>query len=447
MRKVWEDVRSSLWFVPALFVTGAALLAIALIQADSHIGSETLARWPGLFGSSAEGARNILSAIAGSMITVAGVTFSITIVALSLTSNQYTPRILRNFMRDRSNQVVLGIFVSIFIYCLIVLRAIRGGEEAFVPSLSVLFAILFALASIAFLIYFIHHIATSIQASTIISVVAGETVDAILHLFPEVIGEAARENDSGEQERHPITGWKTIPSFATGYIQSVNPDALVRFAEENNSLVQMEKGIGEFVIKGAPLASISARGELKPDAWRSLNNYYIVNSYRTVAQDAGFGIRQIVDIALKALSPGINDTTTAMICVDYLGAILHCLVTRRIPARLRYSKGELRIIARGPTFESLVDGAFHEIRQSAKANVAVTLRMLHTIETVAAQARNGDRLQVLWRLVELINETSGKSIEFEHDRAALKECVARIARLMGQEALLNESPSPAKRND
>ena len=431
IQAVWEDVRSSLWFIPALMGLGAVLLGIAFIEVDSRVTYSALIQWPGLFGSSAEGARNILSAIASSMITVAGVTFSITIVALSLASNQFTPRILRNFMRDRGNQVVLGIFVSVFIYCLVVLRAIRGGEEAFVPSLSVLFAIVLALAGIAFLIYFIHHIATSIQASSIISTVAKETVTAIVFLFPQNIGEGLEEDDqeydSGEH------AWKAVPSSETGYIHRVDPDALISFAEENKVVVRMERSVGDFVINGAPIASLSSYDNPEADYTRSLNSLYAVNSYRTVDQDAGFGIRQLVDIALKALSPGVNDTTTALVCVDYLGSILHCLVGRKIPPRRRYSEGELRVIASGPTFQSLVDESFSEILRSAKDNSAVLLRMLRAIQVVAAQSGNGARRRVLWQQASLISEIAERNFEFDHERAAIRECVESIAQIIGRD--------------
>ena len=170
---VWARLRDSLWFVPSLIVLAAVLLAIGMVELSALAPSEALARWPRLFGAGADGSRSMLSAIAGSMITVAGVTFSITMVAVTQASAQYTPRILRNFMRDRANQAVLGIFVGIFAYCLVVLRTIRGGDGPdFVPSLAVLVGILLALLGIAVLIFFIHHIATALQASEIIARIA-----------------------------------------------------------------------------------------------------------------------------------------------------------------------------------------------------------------------------------------------------------------------------------
>ena len=200
---LWEDLRTSLWFVPTLLISGAVALAVGLVEVNSSMDGERLAeRWPRLFGAGAEGARAMLSAIASSMITVAGVTFSITVVALALASSQYTSRILRNFMRDRANQTVLGVFVGVFAYCLVVLRTIRGGDEGmFVPALAVLVAVLLAFVAIGFLIFFIHHIAASIQATSIIEAAAGETLQAVDRLFPADVGEAAVERGGMARRR------------------------------------------------------------------------------------------------------------------------------------------------------------------------------------------------------------------------------------------------------
>ncbi len=166
----WQEKRSSFWFVPALMVLDAVVLATVLITVDATVDLHAVERWPLVFGAGAAGARGLLTAVAGSMITVAGVVFSITLVALSLTSSQYTSRVIRNFMRDRVNQIVLGVFVGIFAYCLVVLRTIHGGDEgAFVPALAVLAGLILAFVGIAFLIYFIHYISMSIQASSIIA--------------------------------------------------------------------------------------------------------------------------------------------------------------------------------------------------------------------------------------------------------------------------------------
>lgn len=261
LRRLWEDLQSSLSFVPTLIVLGAVALAVGLIEADAWFGRERLMeRWPRLFGAGAEGSRGLLAAIATSMITVAGVTFS---------------RILRNFMRDRTNQTVLGVFVGVFAYCLVVLQTSRGGDEgAFVPALAVLGALLLALVAIGFLISFIHHIATSIQATSIIAAVAGETFVAVDRLFPADVGVAAIERLPADRDRElSHRTWVTIPARTTGYIQGIDVDTLFAVAREWDVVVRMERGIGEFVVEGSPL--VAAVGKpLCQEALRKLHAAY-----------------------------------------------------------------------------------------------------------------------------------------------------------------------------
>jgi uncharacterized membrane protein len=248
-RDIWANVRASFWFVPAACVLAAVALAVILVDAHQLFAPHQWAEWPRLFGAGAAGARGLLTAVAGSMITVAGVVFSITIVALSLASSQYTSRILRNFMGDRANQLVLGVFVGVFAYCLVVLRTIRGGDEgAFVPGLAVLVAVLLAFVGIGFLIFFIHHIALSIQASHIVAAVAHETIAAVDRLFPDAVGEPADDaSAAGRAAAEPLR--TAIPADRTGYVQRVDLDALIAFARELETSVLMALGVGDFFIE------------------------------------------------------------------------------------------------------------------------------------------------------------------------------------------------------
>jgi len=404
-------MRASFWFLPAVIVVGAVGMATAVIGVDATVELKFVDRWPLLFGAGAAGSRGLLTAVASSMITVAGVVFSITIVALSLTSSQYTSRVLRNFRRDRVNQTVLGVFVGIFAYCLVVLRTIRGGdEEAFVPSLAVLLGLLLAFVGIAFLIYFIHHIAISIQASSIIAAAAAETLSAIDHLFPKGLGTEADEHLTNRELVDEKYDWLAIPARKTGYVQGIDGDALLTLASEQNTVFRMERGIGEFVIEGTPLISIAISTQLDDDEIDALNAVYVVGRQRTVEQDAGFGIRQIVDISLKALSPGVNDTTTAIMCLDYLTAILVRLAAREIPSSHRFKDGKLLVIARGPTFDSLLAEAFDQIRQSAEGNVAVLARLVEALETIAKATVHTRRRQGLRTQAELIAAVAERTV-------------------------------------
>lgn len=421
------ELRASFWFVPAILVLGAVGLATAVIGVDANVKLRFVEEWPLLFGAGAAGSRGLLTAVASSMITVAGVVFSITIVALSLTSSQYTSRVLRNFMSDRINQMVLGVFVGIFAYCLVVLRTIRGVDEgAFVPSLAVMGGLLLAFVGIAFLIYFIHHIALSIQASSIIAAVASETIAAVDHLFPNGLGKGIEEN-TDENEGHSVEGrdWTAVSAQVTGYIESIDGDALLALAEKRETVFRMERGIGEFVIEGTPLISIGLATEIVEDEVDAVNAAFVIGRQRTVQQDAGFGIRQIVDVALKALSPGINDTTTAVMCVDYLTAILVRLASRDIPTLRRQRNGKLRLIARGPTFESLLAEAFDQIRQNAEGNVAVLTRQVEALETISGATGSEQRRQSLGTQAALIVEVAERTI-LPHDRAGITAARERL---------------------
>jgi uncharacterized membrane protein len=428
IRQFWSILRGSFWFVPSLIVAGSIVVALVLIHVDTGGGQQWMSRWPHLFGSSAAGARGVLSTIAGSMMTVVGVTFSMTLVTLALASSQYTSRILRNFMRDRVTQVVLGIFAGVFTYCLIVLRTIRGGDAAgFIPSVAVTFGVVLAISGIGALIFFIHHIAASIQASSVVASVADETMAAVNRLFPEKLGQGPVGDDEDQAPIPlPERKWKEVPAKGDGYIQSVDSEALLCLARELKTIVRMECGVGDFVVRDTPLASLAQEVPLEEESVDALLAAYSVARYRTVHQDCAFGIRQMVDIALHALSPGVNDTTTAVMCVDYLMEILAQLASREIPSSHRYEEGKLRVIAIGPTFATLVGDSFDQIRGSAAGNLGVMLRMLGALQTIARLTASPNRRHVLREQVECIAELAERTIASPHDQELLKNRLAVV---------------------
>lgn len=437
-RQLWSNLRSSFWFMPAMIVVVSIGFAVALIEADIVVSNRWLARWPRLFGAGAEGARGMMSTIAGSMMTVVGVTFSMVLMVLAMASSQYTSRILRNFIRSRITQVVLGIFAGIFTYCLIVLRTIRSGDEgSFVPNLAVSFGFVLALGGVGALIFFIHHIASSIQASSIIASIAEETITAIDRLFPDNLGQGA-DDDGDEQPPRPPSErkWRAVMASKSGYIQGVNSEALVRLARDRKTIVWMEHGIGEFVVQNTTLVSLALEEPPDQETIDDLRAKFSINRHRTVDQDAAFGIRQIVDIAMKALSPGINDTTTAIMCVDYLTAILARIMLRRIPSSRRYEEGELRVIAKGPNFESLLAESFDQIRHNAKGNIAIMSRMLGAFQTLASLTASPHRRHAIGEQVQWIAELAERSVESAHDRARIDTRLARVRETLEAESTL-----------
>lgn len=431
IQRVWLNIKTSLWFRPSVMVFAAILLALGMVELDGSLDLEVHEEGPRFIGASSEGARKVLATIAASMITVAGVIFSITIVTLSLSANQYSPRILRNFTKDKGNQLVLGFFVSLFTYCLIVLRTIRGGDDSFVPGISVLLAIVMAIIGIYLFIYFIHHSTVAIQASEMLAAISTETLQAIQKLFPEELGEEEKESappellaEAGGQQ------WHQVLSGASGYIQAVNQAALLHFSQQHNVVLKMDRGVGEFVIRDCPLVSVLSKQKPDDPMERALNEAYIVNRHRSIEQDPAFGIRQIVDIALKALSPSINDSTTAASCVDHLAEIMHRVLRRREPSCYRYSDGELRVIACGDNVRSLLDLSFHEIRQNLGHNVALLLRILQRFEDLAKPPLAPGRSAVLRKHLQLFRAVADSVPTTPHDHAVVDRSFHRVSALL-----------------
>lgn len=427
LRNGWRALRSSLWFLPTLMLCASVAAAVGLVELQSTVEIDLSQRWPRLFGSGAEGARGMLSAIATSMVTVAGVVFSITVVALSLAASQYSPRVLRNFMSDRPTQAVLGAFVSIFAYCIVVLRTVRGPDEgAFVPSLAVLGGIGMAFVGVILLIYFVHHVASTIQVSSILERIAEETKSAVERLFPDTLGQPAAE-PAGEMLREAgVTA--NVLARSTGYLVSVDGDALLACAERRSIVVELLPEIGDFVVVDLPLFSVAPAGSLDEAAREALCACVVVERQRTVEQDAPFGLQQIVDIAMKALSPGVNDPTTAIACIDHLSALLALMADRRIPTPCRATSGVVRVVARGPDFDSMLSLAFDAIGEHAADHVEVYERLVAALARIADATDDPQRRTALGRQLAIVvacAETAGVPL---HRRERFGASCARARR-------------------
>ncbi len=424
LRQILSNLRASFWFVPSLIVLVSIILAIALIEADTAGSDLWLARWPRLFGVGAEGSRQMLSTLAGSMMTVLGVTFSMTLVALTLASSQYTSRILRIFMRSKITQITLGVFAGTYTYCLIVLRTIRSiGDVEFIPGLAVFFGFVLALGSVGVLIFFIHHIASSIQASSLIASVARETCSAIDRLFPGEKEQGTEEKEEDEEQLLRLLNektWCAVPAEESGYIQSVDSEALLRLAREKKTIVRMECSIGDFVVQKTALASLDLEEDPDNETVTAINGAYNISIHRTIDQDPAFGVRQIVDIALKALSPGVNDTSTAVMCIDQLTSILAHLTDRQLPPSRLLKDGELRVITIVPTFESLLSDSFDQIRRSAAGNVSIMARIISALGNIASLTGSPHSRQALREQMQRIAELAERTIESPHDRTHIK---------------------------
>lgn len=427
----WEALRGSYWFVPSLMTVGAILLSYAFLALDRWLKFSALSGYAWIYAGGASGARSVLSTVASSVITVAGTTFSITIATLSLASSQFGPRLLRGFLRDTGNQVVLGTFIGTFVYCLLILRTIRGEQtDVFVPNFSVTTGVFLALASVGVLIYFINHVSASIQASHVIASVSKELNQAIDRLYPVSLGEGSGDLTPSEFDASALP---SVPVAATrsGYVQDVDEDPLVALARSAGGFVEILTRPGAFATQGAPLARLHAAPPLPKGFCGKLNKAFTLGPNRTMAADAGFGMDQLVEVASRALSPGINDPFTAMSCLNRIGDALARLAARPVPSSCRYdNEGVLRIIARPLRFPEMVHSAFDPIRQYGSSSLAVTLHLLETLEVVAVQASGEENREALRRQAGLVHDGRSALSQLA-DREAVSERYARTMHSLG----------------
>lgn len=418
----WGRLRTSFWFLPSAMAGGAIALSFALLELDATVDPEWIETLGWLYSFGAEGARAILSAIASSMITVAGLTFSITMLTLQLASSQFGPRLLRNFMRDRGTQVVLGTFIATFVYCLLVLRTVRGAEDSsFVPHLSVAFGVLLALASISVLIYFIHHVASAIRIEALLKALGEETREAIERLYPEPLVCDPPNGLSEHSDSISSSGAQLICADATGYVQRIDIDALMQTATEHDLVVVVKSRPGSFVIERDTIFEIRRFDRLSDNIADQLRGTFVVGQERTPEQDLEFSIRRIVEIAQRALSPGINDPTTALYCIDRLGEAFRLLADRQLPAPVRYDENRHhRIITEVVHFDELACPAFAAIARYGVADADVIKRLLVTLHVLKA-ARLPSESADLARLIDDIGRESLERLSLEFDRCTIQK--------------------------
>lgn len=366
-----ENLRSSLWFIPSLCVVAAIALSEMAHRVDRELDQAGTGWY--LFTGSPESARTVVGTIATSMLTFTGLVFTVTMLVLELASNQLSPRVMRTFLRDRFTQLVLGVFIATFLYALLVLRGITSTStgEPFVPALSVWFALVLVLLSIGLFVSYIHHMAQSIRPASVMHRVGTEVRDAIDQLYPAGVGEAAEpEGPDG-----PLpAGEAIIPSPGpSGVLTGVDEGQIVEAARASGCVIELRACVGDFVREGAPLFIV--RGSWDGSGEGALRASVNFASMRTMVQDAAFGFRELVDIAERALSPGINDPTTAVQAIDQLHGLLGLLVLRPIPSSRRDVDGKLAAILPRPGWSDYVALACDEIRRSGQGQIQVHRRL------------------------------------------------------------------------
>jgi uncharacterized membrane protein len=378
-----EALRTSLWIVPVSLVVLALLLFLATHELDRTVFERRIVLSPWLNSGGADAGRQVLIAIAAAVITVVGVVFSIVIVALTLASQQFGPRMLRNFIRDRGTKFTLGIFVATFVYSVLALASISSDRgRDFVPHISITVSLALMLADLGVLIYFIHHVAVSIQLNEVIAGIGGDLVRAI-DLEADRERRAALSDELLEQGQNTeLLAGAEVAATRSGYLGAVSREDLVRLAIRSDAVIMLLHRPGHFLVAGRPLARVTPPQAAATVA-RALDRAHITGRHRTLTQDMIFAVDQLVEIAIRALSPAVNDTFTALACIDSLTAGLCRLSSHTLPERVfRDAGGRVRLLEPGLSYRRVIDGAFDKIRQAGRGMPAVAIRLLDSLARV-----------------------------------------------------------------
>jgi uncharacterized membrane protein len=398
-----------------------AAVGISLALSEEHVPlvAAWSARFPWSIPRDAVGAQYILGAIAASIMTVLSVVYSVLLLVLTFASMQFSPRIIVAFMKDRVSQVTLGAFLGTFAVCLLILPSIHAGPPPFVPTLAVTFALVLAMASLVCLLYFVHNMALSIQPNSIVERIARETeavIDTLFDSKPSNRPVATAPPDAGT----------VLHAVSSGYIQYIDVKALVAAAHAHDICLRVSRPIGQFVPKGAPLATLFPASRASTPCKRAALRAFHLAAVRTMEDDVEFGVLQIVDIALKAVSPAINDPSTAIACIDFLTHILAMAATKRPPTtEVLDNSGALRVVLKQTSFERLLDMAFDQVAHYAQTDMAVCLRVLRALREVAEVADDAHLAPILVR-AEWVYGLCAKHFT-PHETAELTERLAQIA--------------------
>lgn len=426
-----DYLSTSFWFLPLMVIFAMILMATVNVWVDTRFEEELSEVAGFLFSGGPESARSILSTIAGGMLGVAGTVFSITLVVLTLATNSLGPRLLRHFMHDRLNQVVLGAYVATFVYGLLVLGTIQSdpGEE-FVPRISILFGMAISVANIFLLIVFIHHISVSIQADQVVSDVVENLDNTVRQLYPESLGQ---EPDS-EEDSVDLSMYKTeypetydVPCSRSGYVQSVDVDRLIPWCVEQDVWVELHLRPGDYAVRDLPIGRVYARDTLDEGTAQQLEQFLYYGDKRTPLQDAEFAVHQVVEVAARALSPGVNDPYTAITCIDKLTSVLAYLARAEFPAPERQdAEGQFRVLARTLDFTGMLDAAFNQIRQFGASSPAVIIRLMDRLVILYRIAPDGAARKAILRHARMVHRAGESHLEEPNDRRDLQQRYLRF---------------------
>ena len=432
-----EALRTTFWVVPTLLIVVACGLFAVTYSIDlAAFHHRVHLPWWVRTGS-ADAGRQVLIAIAAAIITTVGVVFSITILALTLASQQFGPRMMRNFVRDTGNQMTLGVFVATFVYSVLALGSITGlpGGD-FVPHLSITVAEGLLLVDLAVLVYFIHHIAKSIQLPEVIAGIARDLDRAIDAEFPEQADVRATDDVISPALTDVVLGTVDQPGAVvtakhSGYLQFVGYAKLVEIAESSDAVIRLAHRPGHFVAAHRPLATVWP-AEAGDRVAAALDKGHVTGPHRTLTQDPVFAIDQLVEIAIRALSPAVNDTFTALTCIDWLSAGLAEISGRVLEEGVyRGRSGQVRLIEFDPSYDRMVNRSFDKIRQAGRAMPAVIIRMIDALDHIAEHTTSPRQRAVLLRQADMILRGAEEEVPEPNDLADIRGRYDRLVATVG----------------
>ena len=436
MKKIfffYKELLATFWFVPVLIIGLSVILSVGLVSLDNYLVIPQEGWFNFFVVHSLDSARSILSTISGAMISVAGTVFSVTLVALTLASSQFGPRLIKNFMYIRLNQIVLGSYIATYLYCLLVLNVIKDGDDnIFIPSVSILVAILAAMANIILLIVFIHQIAISIQADKVIADISDFISKQVKTLFPEKIGKEIDHDDDVDPSAAISTYQKSISitSPRAGYLQYVDNETLMQTVIKHDVLIELYHRAGNYLVKGLEIGVLYSNTQLGKEKINSIMNQFVIGKTKTSQQDLEFSIHQMVEIAARALSPGVNDPYTAISCIDNLTATMTYLAQAKFPSKYRNDEeGKLRIIANTLDFEGVLDAAFNQIRQFSGESAAVIVRLMEALKIIYGFTKKDRHKKAVLKHAKMVLNIGKQTIKEEND---LQDLIERSDKILNE---------------
>ena len=417
---LWDTVVSSYWLVPCSMASAMIFLALGLPRVDDYFEAEAVQKFVWL-EITPRSAQSILASIASANVSIVGVVFSITILTLSIASSQLGPRLLRTFMSDRLTHFALGLYLSTAVYCLILLTIVKDIEDSgFVPHLSVMFSLLVAIFGMGYLIFFIHRIAQLIQTPNIVESVAHDLDSAILRLFPDALDTETSEAVAAAKVPNPEE-FAPITAVNEGYLQGIDMPSLLAFTTREELVLRLLYRPGQFITRGIVVAEVWPASKADEQSRKALNEVCVFGNRRTPRQDLECAIDELTEVAVRALSPGVNDPYTALNCVDRLGAALSRLAARRIPGPNHFDEaGHLRIITQPDSFCSALNASFDQIRQYGRESVSILIRILESLWIIATATRRDEDRKALLRQADMVMRAAQEYILEENDRADIE---------------------------